>query len=153
MGKLSAFIGVLVAILVTYFLWWNRFPPFDGHGEPVPVAVADVKIAMEEVQVQGTAHYATRLSRTWPKSLFREKRTLWFFPLFAPKDIEGRKIHVMVASDDAPDRFTNFEDLVVEGWARPPAARMDAASEQAFRDVGYTYDETYVLIETFGPAE
>ena len=153
MGKLSAFIGVLVAIVITYFLWWNRFPPFDGHGEPVPVAVAEVEFAMNEVQVKGTAHYATRLSRTWPKSLFREERTLWFFPLFAPKDIESRKIRVMVASDDAPDRLTSFEDKVVEGWARPPAARMDAESEQVFRAAGYSFEETYVLIETFGPSE
>jgi len=153
MGKLAAFLTLLICIVVTYFLWWNRLPPFDGHGEPVPTEVSQLLVEMEEVQVKGTAHFPLRMSRTWPRGIFTPGRTLWFYPLFAFKDLEGRKIQAMVASDDEPDRLTSFKDIVVEGWARPPAARMDADSERAFLDVGYTFSEDYVLIETFGPTD
>jgi len=151
MSKLAAFVGALLIALISYFLWWNRLPPFDGHGEPVPVAITDVLASMEEVQVQGTAHLPIRISRTWPPGFLRKERVLFFFPLFEKKDITSKKIHLMVATDTPPDRLVSFEDMTVAGWARPPAARMDAASEQAFIDVGYTFAEEYVLIETFVP--
>ena len=151
MGKLAWFFFALLLIMVSYFLWWNRLPPFDGHSAPVEVALSEVDAAMEEVQVVGTAHLPIRLSRTWPAGILRKERTLFFFPLFEKQDTTSRKIHLMVASDTPPDRLTSFEDVTIEGWARPPAARMDTASEKAFMDAGYTFAETYVLIETFEP--
>jgi len=151
MGKLACFFAALLIILISYFLWWNRLPPFDGHGEAVDVAISEVDAAMEEVQVSGTAHLTVRISRTWPAGFLRKERTLFFFPLFENKDTSGTRIQVMVASDAAPDRLSSFEDLTIAGWARPPAARMDSVSEQAFIDAGYTFAENYTLIETFEP--
>ncbi len=149
MSKLVAFVAALLIALISYFLWWNRLPPFDGHGEPVPMAITEVLASMEEVQVEGTAHLPIRISRTWPAGFLRKERVLFFFPLFEKKDITSKKIHLMVATDTPPERLVSFEDMTVAGWARPPAARMDAASEQAFIDAGYTFAEQYVLIETF----
>lgn len=151
MSKLACFFAALVIILISYFLWWNRLPPFDGHADPIEVSISEVDPAMEEVEVRGTAHLPVRLSRTWPAGFLRKERTLFFFPLFEEKDTKSRKIILMVASDTPPDRLSSFEDMTVAGWARPPAARMDAASEKAFIDAGYTFAEHYALIETFEP--
>jgi hypothetical protein len=58
----------------------------------------------------------------------------------------------MVASDTAPEDLVSYEDLVVEGYARPAAARMDSQSQQVFLDLGYTFATDYVLVETFPPS-
>jgi hypothetical protein len=152
MAKLGAFFAVLLLGTLGFFLWWNRLPPFHGHGDPVDVALAALSADQDEVRVEGTAHYPVRLSRTWPAHHFKPERTLWFFPLFEPKDTQSRSIAVMVASDTAPEALVSYEDLVVEGYARPPAARMDNQSQEAFLNLGYTFAPDYVLVETFPPS-
>jgi hypothetical protein len=71
------------------------------------------------------------------------------WPLFAPDDAHGRRIEVMVASTVAPPLGIDFEDVTVEGWVRPPRARMDENLEKALRGVGYNFDPNYLLIEMF----
>ena len=50
------------------------------------------------------------------------------------------------------DNKQRYEDLVVEGYARPPAARMDNQSREVFLNLGYTFAPDYVLVETFPPS-
>ena len=42
MRKLIVFVIALVIGLFFFHQWWNRFPPFDGHGEPVDVAFSEL---------------------------------------------------------------------------------------------------------------
>lgn len=149
MRKLLGFVGALIVGVLMFHLWWNRLPPFDGHSAPIEKAFAALNSQDGSVRVEGIAHHAVRAERYYPSGFLRSEKTFWIWPLFAPSDAHGRRIEVMVASTVAPPWGIDFEDVTVEGWVRPPRARVDENLEKALRGVGYDFDPHYLLIELF----
>ena len=147
MRNLMILLGVLTVSIVVWAMWWSRVPPFDGHPPAVEMELVDVTSQHDVVRVRGEAHYPVRASRTWPKTLFKAEETLWFFPLFTPGDTSSTHIVTMVASPIEPDRGHNFGVVTIDGWVRPPRARIDNNLEKAFRRLGYTFEADYLLLE------
>jgi len=149
MRKLAIPFALLGLGVLLFFLWVVRLPPFDGHPEPVPTALADLRFDQDAVRVEGTAHYALKVSYEVPARWGRPAHTRWLFPLFERQDTMGRFVTTMISSPDAPERLVSFEDMVVEGEARKPQIAMTASVESAFQDLGYTFAEDYVLVVAY----
>jgi hypothetical protein len=149
MRKLLVFVVALIVGVLMFHLWWNRLPPFDGHSDPVDTPFANLKSDQDSVRVKGLAHHAVRAERFYPGGFLRAEKTFWIWPLFAPNDPHGKKIEVMVASHEEPPWGVDFEDVQVEGWVRPPRARVDIKLEKALRGLGYRFGADYLLIELF----
>lgn len=149
MRKLIVFVIALVIGLFFFHQWWNRFPPFDGHGEPVDVAFSELHNDYDEVRVSGLAHHVMKVSRVDPGGLLQPERTFWIWPLFAPNDTDGRIITVVVASLREPPWGVDFEDVVVEGLLRPLRSFVSVEIEERFIEVGYDVDPEAVVIELF----
>jgi hypothetical protein len=64
-------------------------------------------------------------------------------------DTLGREIKVLVRSPRGPDKLTTYEDMTVEGLARPPGRLVDPKTREVFLQGGYNFAEGYVLVETF----
>jgi len=153
MQKLGALVAVMIFGLLAFFLWLNRFPPFDGLPEAVPMALAEVTAEQDAVQVTGTAHLAVKQRMVRPASLGRDDSTWWLFPLMEKGDTNATVITVMALSPHEPDRLAGFEDLTVSAWARPPAALMTPGAEDELRSRGYSFADDYVLLEVFPPVD
>jgi len=147
MKKLLGLILFLTISLVIFFMWWNRLPPFDGHPEAVARDFASIESSDETVTISGMAHYALHASQTWPASFLSEELTLWFYPLMPPGEGQSKRVTIMVAALEEPERGIDLEDLTITGWVRPPRARIGVEVERAFRDIGYMFESDYILIE------
>ena len=144
---------ILIAILVPCALvaagtigvvWWDRGAPPGFRPTLHDVDVLDVSRDHRGVRIKGTAHYTVRVRQTMGSG---EVFTL--FPLMEREDVMGRQIHVLVRSTRLPDELTTFEDLTVEGLARPPGRLVGHTVRDALEDGGYHFDDDYVLIESF----
>ena len=133
-----------VAGSVIGFVWWDRGAPPGFNPTPHPVSVTDVTRAHRGVQIRGTAQFVVRLNQTMP-----DGERVWVFPLMEPGDTLGREIKVLVRSAQGPDKLTTFEDMTVEGLARPPGRLVDPKTREVFMDGGYDFAEGYVLVESF----
>ncbi|MEL6349444.1 MAG: hypothetical protein AAFV53_40450, partial [Myxococcota bacterium] len=69
--------------------------------------------------------------------------------LMAPGDTTGKAIHVLVRSHKLPDRLISFEDVTVEGFARPPGRIVGRQVADALMERGYYFEEDYVLVEEY----
>ena len=147
MKKLGVLVAVLVGVLVGFFLWMARLPPFDGYAEPVEVAFADLHVSLHESLVQGTAHYPVVVAVQRAGTLGRPDTTWWIFPFFGPGDTMGRQISAMAMSRVEPDDLVGFEDLTLACDVRPPGVAMTPEAERAFREAGYSFAQDYVLLE------
>ena len=147
MKKLLGLILFLIISLVLFFVWWNRLPPFDGHPAPVERDFASIESTDHTVTISGMAHYALQASQTWPAGLLRDEQTYWFFPLMPPGEGQSKRVTIMVAALNAPERGIDLEDLTITGWVRPPRARIGVDLESAFREIGYMFEDDYILIE------
>ncbi len=153
MRKLLGFVGALIVGVLVFHLWWNRLPPFDGHSDPVDTPFSSLSPELDSVRVKGLAHHAVRAERYYPGGFLRSEKTFWIWPLFASNDPHGQKIEVLVASRVEPPWGVDFEDVVVEGWVRPPRSRVDEDIEKALRGLGYHFRSDYLLIEMFPPKD
>ncbi|MCP4809375.1 MAG: hypothetical protein GY913_11645 [Proteobacteria bacterium] len=149
MKKVLPLYIVLALTLLGFFLWSARLPPFDGHPEPEPVTFEELSVDHDAVRVDGTAHYALRVTQDRPGRFGRPDRVWYVFPLFAPRDTSGTIIDVMVASPFEPENMLSFEDVTLEGWALPKGSAMSPRLEEAFREAGYTFQDDYFVIEVF----
>ncbi len=149
MRKLAVPFAVMIMGVVLFFLWIERLPPFDGHPEPVETALEDLRTEQNAVRVSGTAHYPVRVSYEVPARWGHPAHTRWLFPLFGHQDTMGRYILAMVSSPVKPERLVAFEDMEIAGEARKPRIAVTPSVEQAFRDVGYTFADDYVLIMVY----
>lgn len=149
MKKVLPLYIALASLLVGFFLWSARLPPFDGHPEPEDVDWAELSVEQDAVRVQGTAHYALRVTQDRPGRFGRPDRVWYLFPLFDKQDTSGTIISVMVASPFEPEDMLSFEDVTLEGWALPKASAMSPRLEEAFREAGYTFQDDYFVIEVF----
>ena len=131
------------------FVWWDRGAP-PGFQPPLyDVALSDLNRNHRGVRVQGTAHYALKLVQK------QGNETYYLFPLLPPGDTKAREIHAMVRTQRQPSSLYSYEDLVVEGLARPPGTLVPASTQDQISGRGYHFTEGFVLIEAFGdePAE
>ncbi len=149
MRKLAVPFALLGLGVMLYFLWVVRLPPFDGHPEPVPTALVDLRVEQEAVRVEGTAHYPLRVSYDVPAQWGRPAHTRWMFPLFERQDTMGRFITTMVSSPEEPENLVSFEDMIVSGEARKPQVAITPTVQQAFKDAGYSFAEDYVLVVAY----
>ena len=134
----------VVALAVVAFIWWDRGAPPGFNPTPHPVSVSDVTRTHRGVQIQGTAQFVVRVNQTMP-----DGEVIWVFPLMEPGDTLGREIKVLVRSTRGPDKLTTFEDMTVEGLARPPGRLVDPKTRELFLEGGYDFAEGYVLVEAF----
>ncbi len=146
MRKLGIAFAVMAVAVVLFFLWTVRLPPFDGHPPPEPVALEELRIDQDAVEITGTAHYPLKVSYQVAGRFGRPATTRWLFPLFEHQDTAGRYIRAMVASHTQPERLVAYEDLTIQGEARKPRVAVTAGVERAFLDAGYTFADDYVLV-------
>lgn len=149
MRKLAISFALLGLGVLLFFLWMVRLPPFDGHSEPVATPLSELRFDQDAVRVEGTAHYALKVSYDVPAKWGRQAHTRWLFPLFERQDTMGRSVTTMISSPVAPENLVSFEDMVVEGEARKPQIAMTASVETAFKELGYTFAEDYVLVVVY----
>ena len=125
------------------FVWWDRGAP-PGFQPPVEdVLLADLNRNHRRVRVQGTAHYALKLVQK------QGDETYYLFPLLPPGDTKAREIRAMVRTRKAPSSLYSYEDLVVEGLARPPGTLVPVSTQDQISGRGYHFSEGFVLIEVF----
>ncbi len=129
------------------FTWWDRGAP-PGMQPPVhDVALADLNRNHRGVRVSGTAHLTVKLVQ-------RSGEDHWYlFPLFEKGDTEGRHIAVMVRTQRRPKDLYSFEDLTLEGLARPPGTLLPRSTQEQYLSRGYTFAEDFVLVEDFREPE
>jgi len=134
---------LVVTVSIGIFWWANGAPP--GFRPKIhDVAFEELNYDHRGVRVKGTAHYELRIQQG------EEEGDTWYiFPLFPTGDTLGKHIRVMVRTPIAPDRLLGFEDLTVEGLARPPGQLVPRSVIGALLAKGYDVDERFVLIEQF----
>ena len=125
------------------FVWWDRGAPPGFQPPAEPVAVADITRNHRGVRVEGTAHYGVKLVQKAGDS------TWYLFPLFEPGDTASRDIRVVVRTQRKPGELYSFEDLQVEGLARPPGTLMPRSTQDQLTSRGYTFSPDFVLVEEF----
>ena len=149
MRKLIVFVFALVVGLFLFHQWWNRLPPFDGHGDPVDVSYGELHSDLNAVRVSGLAHHAVKISRIDPGGLLQSERTYWIWPLFAPGDSSSTRIKTMVASLEEPPWGVDFEEREVVGTIRPLRSFVSPEMEEKLVQVGYDWDPDAYVIQQF----
>lgn len=125
------------------FVWWDRGAP-PGFQPPVhDVALSELNRNHRGVRVQGTAHYALKLVQK------QGDQTYYLFPLLPSGDTAAREIHAMVRTTVQPSSLYSYEDMVVEGLARPPGTLVPASTQDQIAGRGYHFTDDFVLIEAF----
>ena len=142
-----------IAVLVPFFLvaggaiglwWWDRgaLPGFDPT--PHPVEVAEVTRNHRGVRLAGTAHYEVRL-----RQRMRGGETYAIFPFMKTGDTMTREIRVLVRTQRMPEDMVTYEDLVVDGLARPPGRLVSPEIMEQLEAGGYHFADDFVLVEAF----
>lgn len=140
---LPLLVFTLAASIFVGFVWWDRGAP-PGFEPPVEdVAVADLTRSHRGVRIKGTAHYGVKLVQK------QGDETWYLFPLFAPSDTAGREVSIVIRTQRKPGDLYSFEDLVVEGLARPPGTLMPQSTQEQITRRGYHFAEDFVLVEEF----
>ncbi len=132
----------LVATAAIAYHWWDNGAPPGFHPTYHPVSVAEIDFDDRGVRIQGTAHYEVRLWQT-----MKDQERFHVFPLMAFKDTTGRDIRVLVRSSRPPDDLSMYEDMVIDGLARPPGDRIGPKIKQTLKNHGYTFADQVVLVE------
>ena len=149
MRKLILFVIVLVLSLFLFHQWWNRFPPFDGHSDPVDVGYEQLNSDLDAVRFRGLAHHAVKVSRGDPGGLLKPSQTYWVWPIFAPGDSGGKRIKTMVASLTEPPWGVDFEEVQIVGSIRPLRSFVSPELEEKLVQVGYDWDPDAFVIQQF----
>ena len=138
LGPFFLVVGVTVGII-----WWDNGAP-PGFRPPVKdVSVTEITRENRGVRLQGTAHYELRIQQKEGDDLYM------IYPLFPPGDTMGRDVRVLVRTRRVPDRLVGYEDVTVEGLARPPGRLVPGAVIDALLDRGYSVQEDFVLVNEF----
>lgn len=140
LGPFFLVVGVTVGVV-----WWDRGAPPGFRPPLVDVAVADIHREHRGVRLVGTAHYELRIQQKEGDDLYI------IYPLFPPGDTLGRDIRVLVRTRRMPDRLVGYEDVTVEGLARPPGRLITGAVIDALLSRGYSIQEDFVLVNEFDP--
>ena len=134
----------LVASAAIGFVWWDRGAPPGFKPTLEDVDLATINRNHRGVRIKGTAHYEVRLTQT-----MADGDVFAMFPLLEQGDSLSREIVVLVRTPRMPERLVTFEDVVVEGLARPPGRLVGPKIRAALEAGGYHFTERYVLIDAF----
>ncbi len=136
---------VLVATVALGLYCWDRgaFPGF--RPTIVDVAVQDISRKNRGVRVRGTAHLSVRIQQKTA-----DGSVVWhLFPLLPEGDLEARDVRAVVRTTRAPGALYAYEDMTVEGLARPPGSLVPQPAREALRNSGYFLTDDFVLIDAF----
>ncbi|MAY81885.1 MAG: hypothetical protein CL930_14035 [Deltaproteobacteria bacterium] len=133
-----------VAAATIGFIWWERGAPPGFNPTPHPVTVSSINRENRGVRIRGTAHYEVRL-----RQKMEDGSVYYIFPLMKAEDTLGREIKVLVRAERMPDAMTTYEDMEVDGLARPPGTKVGPKTRESLLDGGYHFAEGYVLVEAF----
>jgi hypothetical protein len=136
---------LLVAGGATAIYWWDRGAPPGFRPEAVPVTSDEITLEHRGVRLSGTAHYAVRVREVSADGAPARH----IFPVFPKGDLTGKEIRVLVRTRRAPDELVGFEDLVVEGLARPPAGQVPPEARDALAQSGYHFADRWVLVDAW----
>lgn len=134
----------VVVVGVVGLIWWDRGAPPGFDPTPHPVAIEDVTRDHRGVRLTGTAHYEVRLRQT-----MQGGEVFVLFPLMKSGDTMSREIDVLVRTQRTPEDMVTYEDLVVDGLARPPGRLVSPDVKDKLEDGGYHFAEGFVLVEAF----
>lgn len=135
----------VVAVGAIGFFWWDRGAPPGFRPTLVDVAPSEITYDHRGVRLSGTAHYAGKLVQRSGSGA----RTWYMYPVLARGDTMGRYVEVVVRTTREPDPMLGFEDVVVEGLARPPGSIVGPGAREAMIEAGYELDEKLVLVEAY----
>ena len=141
---LAIVLPVLLVGAVTFgIIWWDRGAPPGFRPPVVDVVPSALTYEHRGVRLRGTAHYGARLSQ-------RQGDETWYlFPVLDQGDTQGRQVKVLLRTQTAPDPILSFEDLAVEGLARPPGDLVGPDVDRALARIGYELDPRVVLVVAF----
>jgi hypothetical protein len=134
----------LVAAGAVGFVWWERGAPPGFNPTPIPVTVSGINREHRGVRIRGTAHYEVCL-----RQKMEDGSVYYIFPLMKPTDTLAREIKVLVRTERMPDEMATYEDMEVDGLARPPGSRVGPKARESLLDGGYHFAEGFVLVEAF----
>ena len=143
----KALISVLVPFLLVAFgalgyHYWDTGALPGMQPTFHPVSVAELNAENRGVRIRGTAHYPIRLHQTF------EGGDRWLvFPLLPPGDTLGREVKVMVRTQHVPDELVTYEDLEIDGLARPAGSRIGPRLIDAIKAQGYTFADKVIIVE------
>ena len=134
---------LVFGVALALYSWDRGALPFV-RPESVPVTPATITRDHRGVLLEGTAHHTVRLlQRT-------EGAEDWYLvPVFERGDTMGRDAHVLWRTQRPPDDLISYEDVAVEGFARPPGALVPRQAQEALEQRGYSLTKDYVLVEEY----
>ncbi len=144
--------GLVAGGALGYHYWDTGALP-GMHPTFHPVSVDTINAEDRGVRITGTAHYEIQLHQTF------EGGERWhIFPFMAPGDTMNREVKVLVRAQRDPEALVTYEDMVVDGLARPAGGRVGPKVIDALRNQGYTFAKGLILVEAMavhgpGPAE
>ncbi len=137
--------GLLVASVAVAVVWWDRGAPPGFRPKVHDARPDELTYDHRGVRLIGTAHYPVQVTQRGGSS----GQTWWIYPVFERGDTTGRYVQVLVRSPHEPDPLLAFEDVSIEGLARPPSSIIGPDVRKAFIEAGYELDERLVLVEAF----
>jgi len=136
---------LLVSAVAVGVVWWDRGAPPGFRPSLVDVTPDQISYDNRGVRLSGTAHYAVRLTQKASKG----DRVWHLFPVLPLGDTMSRHVRVVVRTEREPDPMLGFEDVEIEGLARPPGAIIGPQVREALIQAGFELDEKLVLVEAF----
>ncbi len=136
---------LLVTVAAVGVVWWDRGAPPGFRPPVVDTTPAEITYDHRGVRLVGTAHYKVRLTQKASGG----DRSWYLFPVLEKGDTMGNHVRVIVRTEQAPDPMLGFEDVVVEGLARPPGAVIGPQVREALIEAGFELDEKLVLVEAW----
>jgi hypothetical protein len=137
--------GILVSSVAVGVVWWDRGAPPGFRPTVHEVRPTELTYDHRGVSLVGTAHYPVQVTQRGGSS----GQTWWIYPVFERGDTMGRYVLVLVRSTRQPDPMLAFEDVRIDGLARPPGSIIGPDVRKAFVEAGYELDERLVLVEAF----
>jgi len=107
-----------------------------------PVTVAGISAEDRGVRIHGTAHYTVQLHQ-----VYEDGERWMMFPLTAPGDTLEREVKVLVRAQHVPEELVTYEDLEIDGLARPAGGRVSPKVIDALRGEGYSFAEKVIMVE------
>jgi hypothetical protein len=109
----------------------------------VDVTVDTITKDHRGVRLSGTAHYGPKLRQTSTES----DDVWWIFPLTERGQTQERLVQVVIRTTRQPDPLLGFENLTVEGFARPPGRLLPQDARNTLRQKGYELADDVMLVE------
>jgi len=132
---------VIVAASALAYHWWDTGALPGMKPAYHTVSLDTIDLDDRGVRLQGTAHFEVRLWQT-----MEDGEQFYVFPLMAPGDTTGREIRVLVRTDRAPDDLSTYEDMIVDGLARPPGRIVGPTIKKSLTNHGYTFADKVILV-------